>query len=61
MIFIWILLGFYEWKYKKWLNFFVLWIYMEETINEIYINQQKLINKLSNNKEIIKTLNNDIQ
>lgn len=34
---------------------------MEETINDLYINQQKLINKITNNNQIIKSLNNDIE
>jgi len=34
---------------------------LKETINELYINQQKLINQLINNKEIIKKLDNDIE
>lgn len=33
---------------------------MEQTNNNLYINQQKLINKLSYNNEIIRKLNNDI-
>ena len=33
---------------------------MEQTNNNLYINQQKLINKLTYNNEIIRKLNNDI-